>query len=74
MTIRMPDGRLRRVILQVERESDKFVVGYPVNRHGELIDACAATRELIIAGHGDIVRRQPMVMNLHYGELEPAPE
>lgn len=71
--VRTQDGpKLYR--LEVLREDDDWLVGYAVNAEGEKIERKPDTFELVVAKKPeDVLRRQPLRMNLKYGTLERDP-
>ncbi len=65
----VPEGsRPFTVLVEVVSESDRFLVGYEVNRDGELDERLHLIEKSLIR------RRTPMRMNLHYGWLEEVPK
>jgi hypothetical protein len=63
----------RSILLEVTRESDRFLTGYEVDRAGERIWREGVFDErLHLIEKSVITRRTAMRMNLHYGELEAA--
>lgn len=69
----LENGRRRSAILDVTEESKHRLIGFELNREGERISPKGFDVRMRVFAKSAIVRRQPMVINLHYGRLEVTP-
>lgn len=68
--LRSGSARPRTVLLSNPQVVDGTLRGIEVRVDGEEVAPVGADRRLRIIGTDLIIRRSPMVMNLHYGTLE----
>lgn len=74
VTIKLPENHRRTVRLKISTDSAKVLTGYEVTKEGEHVTKKTNTGHaecFFVIAQGDIVKRVPLRMNLHYGELEP---
>jgi hypothetical protein len=70
--VRLIDGS--RVILQVHRETDTFLVGDEVETNGDLVSGRFFDTRSHLIDKTQIDQRTPLVMNRTYAVLEPVVE
>lgn len=72
--VRFQDGgKPRAVFLRIVSETKRFVTGVEVDKYGEEIEPPGHDQRIRMIDLDAVISRRIYVMDLHYGELVPAP-